>query len=180
MIIWGSLGREIVQARGSFPCPQCCTPRDYRKVRVATYFTLYFIPLFETQHHGDYIECLSCQGQFKPEVLDSAPPPQQEQAETPLKWCVRNGKLLYLGPTSQAEQVVLSIQAELKSGTPVQMACTKLTNAGIEAEVAEKLVAAAAGDNQHTCSRCQLNFVSCLSRCSLCGDSLSAETRIRA
>ncbi len=64
MIIWGSRGREIEQASGQFYCPQCESEQRYRHLRLATYFTLYFIPLFETAHHGDYIKCGQCNGQF--------------------------------------------------------------------------------------------------------------------
>jgi hypothetical protein len=155
MIIWGSRGREIEEDRGRFHCPQCEESQQYKKVRVASYFTLYFIPLFETQHHGHFIECMNCQGKFKPAVLEYEPP-------------------------SQAERVVGMIRTDLASGTPVQMARTKLTNAGVEAETAEKLVAAAAGDDLQTCTACNLNFVSSISKCSACGGSLNTDTRFRA
>jgi hypothetical protein len=122
-------------------------------MRVATYFTLYFIPLFETQHHGDYIECLSCQGQFKPAVLDYVPP-------------------------SQTERIVGAIRADLESGTPLQMARTKLTNANIEPAVAESLVAAAAGSAHQSCPGCKLSFVPTIQKCSACGGRLYAEEPI--
>ena len=73
MIIWGWTGREIVQGSGQFHCPQCRGQREYHLVRVATYFTLYFIPLFETQHHGDYLKCLTCQQTFMPNVQSHRP-----------------------------------------------------------------------------------------------------------
>lgn len=69
MIIWGWKGRETVQQSGEFHCPQCRGSQPYEQYRVSTYFTLYFIPLFETQHHGDYIKCRRCNGQFNPVVL---------------------------------------------------------------------------------------------------------------
>jgi hypothetical protein len=52
------------------------------------------------------------------------------------------------------------------------MARTKLANAGIEPEVAERLVAAAAEDGQRTCNTCNLSFVRSVLRCSACGASL--------
>jgi hypothetical protein len=61
MIIWGSKTREIVQGSGQFHCPQCNGQQECHFVRIATYSTLYFIPLFETQYHGDGIKCLTCQ-----------------------------------------------------------------------------------------------------------------------
>jgi Zn finger protein HypA/HybF involved in hydrogenase expression len=95
MIIWGWRGREIEQERGQFHCPECNSSQEYKRVRVATYFTLYFIPLFETRHHGDYIECLSCNQQFNQAVLHYTPP-------------------------SQAERIVASVRTDLESGTPLQ------------------------------------------------------------
>ncbi len=154
MIIWGSRGRHIEQERGEFHCPQCEATADYKKMRMATYFTLYFIPVFETKHHGDFIECLSCHGQFKPTVLDYK-------------------------PTTKTERIVASIRADLESGTPLQMARTKLTNAGVESQVAEKLVAAAAENQQRTCAPCNLDFIPSVRKCSVCGASLSPETGFR-
>ncbi|MGL6075287.1 MAG: zinc-ribbon domain-containing protein [Fimbriiglobus sp.] len=147
MIIWGSRGREIEQESGEFHCPQCNSEESYRLFRVATYFTLYFIPLFETEHHGDYVQCRGCKGQFKPTVLDYKPP-------------------------SEAEQMLYSIRADLESGTPVQMARTKLLNAGVKAELAEKLVTMAAGDERVHCEACKLSFVEGVARCSACGGVL--------
>ncbi|MGL4460537.1 MAG: zinc-ribbon domain-containing protein [Planctomycetia bacterium] len=147
MIIWGSRGREIEKSSGEFHCPQCETVQPYRQFRVATYFTLYFIPLFETRHHGDYIKCDECDGQFQPSVLEYEPP-------------------------SKTERMVQAIRADLATGTPVQMARTKLLNAGVEAEVAENLVSSAAGDNQARCGACNLSFIENIVRCSACGGSL--------
>ena len=149
MIIWGSKGREIEQERGPFHCPQCQAGQEYRRMRVSTYFTLYFIPLFETTHHGDYIECVGCLGQFKPEVLS------------------------YRAP-SQAEQIVASIRADLETGTPLQMARTQLTTAGLEQDVAAKLVEAAADGEQRTCAACGMSFIGIFQRCSACGGVLGA------
>jgi zinc-ribbon family len=73
MIIWGWTTREIVHGSGQFHCPQCNGQREYHHMRVATYFTLYFIPMFETQHLGDTLKCLTCQLQFTPNVLSHDP-----------------------------------------------------------------------------------------------------------
>jgi zinc-ribbon family len=155
VIIWGSRGRHIEQERGQFHCPQCEGSQEYKKMRMTTYFTLYFIPLFETQHHGDFIECLNCHGQYKPAVLD------------------------YRAP-SKAEQVVASVRADLESGTPIQMARTKLVNAGVDLETAAILVTTAAGGQQRTCSPCKLDFISSILKCSACGGALGAETGFHA
>jgi hypothetical protein len=141
------MGREIEQGSGRFHCPECDCEEQYRLYRVASYFTLYFIPLFETRHHGDYVKCRGCRQQYKPAVLDYRPP-------------------------SQVERLVHSIRAELDNGTPLQMAKTKLVNSGVESEAAENLVAIAAGEPLKNCSACNLSFAGGVERCSICGKKL--------
>jgi zinc-ribbon family len=70
MIIWGSKGKSQVIARGQFYCPSCEERRNYDHVVVGRYFTLYFIPVFQTQKLGEYIECKACLTPFKVSVLD--------------------------------------------------------------------------------------------------------------
>lgn len=147
MIIWGSTGREIEKQSGQFHCPQCDSEENYKQLRVATYFTLYFIPLFETAHHGDYVQCRRCKGQFNPAVLEYKPP-------------------------SPAERMLHSIRIDLENGTPVEMARTKLLNAGVEQDVANKLVEVAAGEKQTRCGTCNITFIEGVARCSVCGSSL--------
>ncbi|WP_020473000.1 zinc-ribbon domain-containing protein [Zavarzinella formosa] len=147
MIIWGSTGREIIRDSGVFNCPECGSEENYHKVRYCTYFTLYFIPLFETEHHATVIKCCACKQTYKLEVLDYKPP-------------------------TRAELMIHSIRVDLESGTPVQMAVTKLVNGGVERLIAEEIVAAAAGQNQQHCLACDLNFVESIARCSSCGGNL--------
>src|SRR5690554_406900 len=73
MIIWGSKGREIVESEGTFFCPECSQESQYFLKRVGQYFTLYFIPLFQTKELGRFVECKSCKNQFKEEVLNYQP-----------------------------------------------------------------------------------------------------------
>ena len=54
MIIWGSKGKQKELAQGKFFCPKCNTIRPYKHKRVSRHFTLYFIPLFETQNLGEF------------------------------------------------------------------------------------------------------------------------------
>lgn len=114
---------------------------------MATYFTLYFIPLFETQHHGDYVKCEKRDTHFKPEVLDYEPP-------------------------SVGERALQSVRADLEGGTPLQMARTKLANAGVEPELARRLVEAAAGGSTRVCVACDLTYIKGVPRCSGCGAGL--------
>jgi hypothetical protein len=147
MIIWGWRGRQVERERGHFHCPQCDASQGYKRLRVSTYFTLYFIPIFETTHHGDVIECLRCAGQFDPAVLHYTPP-------------------------SLSERMVAAVRADLESGTPLEMARTKMTNAGIAGEVAEQTAAAACGDPRRSCPNCRLTFIASIEKCSSCSGSL--------
>ncbi len=147
MLIWSSTGKEIVQDRGDFYCPRCESTEDYKEVRVARYFTLYFIPLFETSTVGEYVECLHCGQKYNVEVLNYEPP-------------------------SKGDRVLASIRKDLESGTPIQMARTKLTNSGVSEEAAERLVSDASGGGLRECRTCNLNFVRSVKRCSACARSL--------
>ena len=69
MIIWGSKGREIVERTGSFFCPECGKEEDYDVKRIGKYFTLYFVPLFQTNVIARFVECQSCKTQYKEEIL---------------------------------------------------------------------------------------------------------------
>jgi hypothetical protein len=69
MIIWGSKVKEDQVAQGQFFCPGCATDASYKRIKVAKYFTLYFIPLFPTESFGEYVRCGSCRGDYKPGVL---------------------------------------------------------------------------------------------------------------
>jgi hypothetical protein len=150
MIIWGSTSREFELGRGQFYCPECQALRSYKHVRLARYFTLFFIPLFQTENLGENIKCQDCKQTFKKKVLTERP----EYA------------MIHL---------VASIITALKSGTPIRVAVRKLVNAGVEEERANKLVTAAAGDDLKACPHCNLTFWGTLAHCSRCGGVLEAE-----
>lgn len=73
MIIWGWRNRDIQVAAGTFFCPGCQAHSAYTLQRVSRYFTLYFIPLFPTQTHGEYVSCLRCRGNYRTSVLSLTP-----------------------------------------------------------------------------------------------------------
>ncbi len=68
MIIWGSTGKRRQVGSGTFFCPACRQDAAYALMRVSRYFTLYFIPLFETRNLGEYVRCGSCQAELNPQV----------------------------------------------------------------------------------------------------------------
>jgi hypothetical protein len=41
--------------------------------RLGQYFTLYFIPIFQTKELAKFVECSECKTQFKPEILEYRP-----------------------------------------------------------------------------------------------------------
>ena len=114
MIIFGSKGRQKELGHGTFYCPKCNDIRPYIQKRVSRYFTLYFIPLFETKNLGEVVECQSCKTSFDPKVLD---------------------------PSSQKMlKVVAATRYALLHGTsPAQMKA-QLMDGGAEAQTADKII----------------------------------------
>lgn len=73
MIIWGSKGRTKTINSGRFFCPECRVYCDYNQVELKRWFTLYFIPVFPMETLSEYIECQSCKGTYRSNVLDYDP-----------------------------------------------------------------------------------------------------------
>ena len=148
MIILGTKGREIEIGTGTFYCPKCDHRRPYTRKKVARYFTLFFIPLLEINKLGEYLQCADCNTTYKPDVLNiKSPSPVQRQ--------------------------VLSVERDLASGTPLQMAQTKLINAGMDTEAAAQIVNQAAAEEIRECDECQLTYIADITKCSNCGKQLS-------
>ena len=81
-IVWGSRGRNKTIGEGEYYCPECGDYRQYRKIAVTRWFTLYWIPLFPMgKPVGEYIECQSCKGTFNDRVLQFDPKGAQEKFE---------------------------------------------------------------------------------------------------
>lgn len=147
MLIWGSKARKTDIASGEFFCPNCATNRPYKRKRVSKYFTLYFVPLFETDNLGEYIECQVCQEGFKPAVLNYEPP-------------------------SAAEQVCTAVQRELEGGMPFHMLQKKLISLGLDDDGAMKIINAVAGEFRRKCPTCGFEYIGKIESCGNCGSSL--------
>ena len=94
------------------------------------------------------MQCAQCNTTFKPEVLNiKALTPEQRHA--------------------------LTVKRDLASGTPHQMAQTKLINTGIDAEAAAQIVNQASPEEMRECDGCQLTYVASITKCSKCGGQLS-------
>jgi len=148
MIIWGTRGRQIEISSGQFHCPKCDTTRPYKRKRVAQYFTLFFIPLFQIKNLGEFIECQFCHQSYKPEVLSYKPP-------------------------SPAERLLVTVRKELETGTPIHMVQQKLMANGVDQESAKKLTDLATGGVQVTCSKCGFSYLGTTKLCTNCGSSLT-------
>jgi len=148
MIIWGTKGRETEIGSGRFYCPKCDAQKPYTHKKVGKYFSLFFIPVFEISKLGEYIQCSECKTNFNSDVLDfKAPTPEQRQ--------------------------VLEVRRDLASGTPLQMAQTKLTNTGMDTATAALIVDQAAPEDKRECDACQLTYIAGFTKCSICGAQLS-------
>lgn len=168
MIIWGTTGRETEIGSGRFHCPVCHGTREYRLVRAARYFTLYFIPLFETQDLGRYIKCVSCQHNFDERVLQDAPGGRNKSKR-------RGGKKKgsrAQEPARDQEDLLELTREELEDGTSVQESRQLLMQMGIDGGVADKLLAAATGGRTKACPRCNLSFLDGVPNCANCGQAL--------
>lgn len=144
---WGSMERETVQGSGHFHCVRCDSEQKYRLIRMSTYLTLYFIPLFETEHHGDYVQCRHCGDSFDSAVLKQA-------SVTP------------------AQQMIKSIRTKLEAGASIEEIRTQCIKTGVDPAEAQSLVAAAAGEKRLRCNGCDLTFLHGIPYCSQCGARL--------
>lgn len=73
MIIYGWTTLQKTLSSHEFHCPQCGS-MVYGDLKSANrWFTLYFIPVIPLGSQGEYVECVSCKGTFRSEVLDYEP-----------------------------------------------------------------------------------------------------------
>ena len=147
MIVWGTRGRQIELSAGQFHCPKCDVTRPYKQKRVAQYFTLFFIPLFQIKNLGEFVECQFCHQTYKPEVLSYKPP-------------------------SPAERLLFAVRKELETGTPIHMVQQKLMANGTEQATAQKLTDMATGGVQVKCPKCGFSYLGTIKLCTNCGSSL--------
>lgn len=89
MIIFGTRGVTSTRERGRFHCPSCLGEKPYAHKGVRRFFTLYFIPVIPLNQLGEYVECGSCKGTYRTEVLDLDPASQQRDFEAEFATAVR-------------------------------------------------------------------------------------------
>ncbi len=123
--------------------------REYTRKHARQYFALYFIPLIPLGKGTEYVQCNTCGTQFEPAVLGYQPP-------------------------SPDDLRLQSLKAELRGGTPLQMARQKLVNAGVDPAQARDLVLRACSVSYRECPNDKLTYHESIDRCSVCGASLRA------
>lgn len=151
-IIFGSRGREVNEESGQFNCPTCCSQQNivndakqqqYTQIKVAKYFTLFFIPIFSYETLGRYIKCNHCNSDYNEKVLEYVPPTFEQQ-------------------------VAAYVEQELKSGTPISMLINKLKSQGFDQDQSTKAVDNIVAGNIVTCHQCNMDFLKGVEKCSLC------------
>lgn len=147
IVIWGSKAKTKVLGRGQFYCPQCRTLRPYEHQQLSKYFTLYFIPLFETEKLGEYVQCQGCRTPYKPEVLE-------------------------LSKQSRVAEFLSTVSLQLEGGLAVQVILNALVESGLSKQEAGLVVFSASKGKLARCNDCQLLYARSLAYCSNCGKKL--------
>lgn len=83
MLIFGWASRWTkTHDGGTFECPTCGGTRQWVKIVLRNWFTLFFIPLIPGKVRDDGIECLECGTKFEAGVLTRVTDDQVQQAYT--------------------------------------------------------------------------------------------------
>lgn len=154
MIIFGTRPKHKVLGEGQFFCPRCQAQRTYTHKQATRYFTLYFIPVVPVGKMGEFIECQGCGTAFEMQVLQQKPDRSSRQVALSLT------------------QMINTIPARLRAGTPVEYLVRDLTAAGLDRDAALKLVTPHLSAGRRTCTNCGLNYDPEVTTCSECGQSI--------
>jgi hypothetical protein len=118
-------------------------------MRVARYFTLFFIPLFRLKTLGEYVECQACRTAFDPKALNYRPPTSTQKA-------------------------LIALRRRLEDGMPVAMVRNQIVSGGTPPEQADALVEMLLmGKGIRTCHECGNTYCDVVTICSNCGAQLS-------
>jgi zinc-ribbon family len=144
----GSRGREVDVGSGQFYCPSCGIERPYKHKRIGRYFTLYFIPVFQIEKLGEYVECQACHKVYPVEVLKRKAP------ANPLR-------------------ILTDVEKDLQSGMAVQKVQAKLMNTGLRPDMAQKIIDTVVGERRRRCSNCGAEYLDTVQFCGACGHALA-------
>ena len=110
-IILGFKGKAEAVAAGQFFCPRCKNQTHFTRIRVARYFTFFFIPLFRVRTYGEYIQCRTCHAELRAEVAQLT---REQIEETIAPWtCPSCGNR-----NAFTEHLCLSCGAARRPGPP--------------------------------------------------------------
>ena len=96
LIIFGTRGVTTTSESGDFYCPACDQKRRFERKTVRRFFTLYFIPVIPLSTLGEYIECQSCRGTFKVDVLKLDPEAKDKQLEAEFHAAIKRVMVLMM------------------------------------------------------------------------------------
>ena len=153
MIILGTKAKTTTIKTGMFLCPQCRTERRYALKRAKKYFSLYFIPIIPMGDLGEFVECRTCGGTFKPVVL------QMNRAE----------------PQSIIARYLNTIKRRIDQGHPLEYMIRDLTADGLDRDTANNLVNSIAGVGRKQCPQCELTYAYATTTCQECESDLVVE-----
>jgi tellurite resistance protein len=132
LIIFGTRGVTTTAESGDFFCPACDKKRRYDHKLVRRFFTLYFIPLIPMGTVGEYIECQTCRGTYKPAVLAYDPDAHDKKLEAEFLAAIKRVMvLMMLADKKIEESEIETIQAVYE-----KLAKKPLARSDVDAEVA--------------------------------------------
>ena len=150
MIIFGTRNRMKTVGTGEFYCPRCQTQRAYERKHAKRYFALYFVPLIPMGDLGEFVECQSCHQAFNVDVL------ALKASNAPIG----------------AVELLNSVKSRLLAGDPIEYVVRDLTAAGIERDMASRVVLASIGEGRNLCKACNLSYATDVTICQECGHPL--------
>lgn len=150
MLIFGTRNRIKSIGSGQFYCPRCQTQRTYKRKHSKRYFALYFVPLIPLGDLGEFVECQTCRQTFNTDILDLKP------TNSPIS----------------AVELLNSVKTRLLGGDPVEYIVRDLTAAGIERDMATRVVSASIGEDRKLCKTCNLSYATNVAVCQECGQPL--------
>ena len=130
--IFGTRGVTTTGQQGQFHCPECGEKRPYAVKRVRRFFTLYFIPLIPLGLLGEYVECGSCKGSFKPDVIHYNPEQAAEKFHAEFHKVIRRIMVLMMLADGEVEAAEIKLIGELYP----KITDKPLSEAEIRAEIA--------------------------------------------
>lgn len=142
-IILGERERAVEQSRDELFCPNCNTTRAFKRMHVGSYFTLFFVPIFEMRRIGQHVECLHCKSRYDPKSVSSESP-------------------------TLAYRAVTAARSDLEAGTAVEQVIDKLAKGMTTRDLATQFVNSAAGVDRRKCAACNLTYIPAVETCKRC------------